>query len=75
MPINLGQLQLAIAQVEGVQSVIDIKIKNLTINDGNYSPHEYNLEEATSNNIIYPSLDASVFEVKYLDNDIRGSVI
>lgn len=73
MPINLGQLQLAIAQVEGVQSVTKLQLKNLTINDGNYSPYEYNLDEATVNNIVYPSLDPSVFEVKYPDNDIVGS--
>jgi hypothetical protein len=75
MPINLGQLQLAIAQVDGVQSVIKLKIKNLTSNTGNYSPYEYNIDEATLNNIIYPSLDPSVFEVKYPNDDIRGSCV
>ena len=75
MPINLGQLQLAIAQVDGVQSIITLKIKNLTSNTGNYSPYEYNIDEATLNNIIYPSLDPSVFEVKYPNDDIRGSCV
>jgi len=74
-PININQLELELAKVEGVQSVAEIKFKNLTQNDGNYSPHEYNLSEATHNKIIYPSLDPSVFEVKYPDNDIRGAVI
>lgn len=74
-PININQLELEIAKTEGVQSVINIDFKNLTINDGLYSPHEYNLDEATLNNIIYPSLDPSVFEVKYPNSDIRGSCI
>ena len=74
-PININQLELELAKVEGVQSVAEVKFKNLTQNDGNYSPHEYNLDEATINNIIYPSLDPSVFEVKFPDNDIRGAVI
>jgi hypothetical protein len=74
-PININQLELELAKVEGVQSVAEIKFKNLTQNDGDYSPHEYNLSEATHNKIIYPSLDPSVFEVKYPDNDIRGAVI
>ena len=74
-PINISQLELEIAKVEGVQSVVDIKFKNLTINDGNYSPYEYNFEQATLNKIIYPSLDPSVFELKYPDNDIRGACI
>jgi hypothetical protein len=71
--INISQLQLEIANVEGVQSVINIKFRNLTSDSGNYSPHEYNLEEATLNNIIYPSLDPSCWEIKYPDNDIRVS--
>lgn len=74
-PINISQLELEIAKVEGVQSVVEIKFKNLTINDGDYSPHEYNLEQATLNKIIYPSLDPSVFELKYPDNDVKGAVI
>jgi hypothetical protein len=74
-PININQLELELAKIEGVQSIADIKFRNLTQNDGDYSPHEYNLFEATHNKIIYPSLDPSVFEVKYPDNDIRGAVI
>lgn len=74
-PININQLELELAKVEGVQSVAEVKFKNLTQNDGDYSPHEYNLSEAIHNKIIYPSLDPSVFEVKYPDNDIRGAVI
>ena len=74
-PINISQLELEIAKVEGVQSVVEIKFKNLTMNDGNYSPHEYNLEQATLNKIIYPSLDPSVFELKFPDNDVKGAVI
>ncbi len=74
-PININQFELELAKIEGVQSVAEVKFKNLTQNDGDYSPHEYNLSEATHNKIIYPSLDPSVFEVKYPDNDIRGAVI
>jgi hypothetical protein len=75
MPINLGQLQLSIAQVNGVQAVTQLSINNLTVNDGNYSPYEYNIQQATVNNIIYPSLDPSVFEVKYPNEDIKCSCV
>lgn len=74
-PININQFELELAKVEGVQSVAEVKFNNLTQNNGEYSPHEYNLSEATHNKIIYPSLDPSVFEIKYPDNDIRGAVI
>ena len=74
-PININQLELELAKVEGVQSISEVTFKNLNQNDGDYSPHEYNLSEAIHNKIIYPSLDPSVFEVKFPDNDIRGAVI
>jgi hypothetical protein len=74
-PINLSRLQLEIAKVEGVQSVNSLTIKNLTARDGDYSVYEYDIGKATADNIIYPSLDPSVFEVKYLNRDIVGQVI
>ena len=74
-PINLSQINFEIMQNEGVQSVSDIVIKNLTIDDGNYSPVAYNISIATQNNIVYPSKDPSVFEVKFPDSDIKGLVV
>ena len=73
-PINLGQLQLEIAKTSGVQSIVNLKITNKTTLDGNYSPIEYDITSATKNNIIYPSIDPCIFEVKYPDSDIRISV-
>lgn len=74
-PINLSQLELEIANVEGVQSLSNIEITNLTQKDGNYSPYEYDILSATKNKIIYPSLDPCVFEIKYPDIDIKGNVV
>jgi len=74
-PINLSQINFEIMQNEGVQSVSDIVIKNLTIDDGNYSPVAYNISIATQNNIVYPPKDPSVFEVKFPDSDIKGLVV
>jgi hypothetical protein len=74
-PININQLELEIANTEGVQAVVDIQFNNLTINDGDYSPYEYNLQQATLNKIIYPSLDPSVFEIKFPTTDIKGAVL
>ncbi len=74
-PINLSQLNFEIMKVEGVQSVIDISVKNLTIDDGDYSSVAYNISIATKNNIVYPSKDPSVFEIKYPNSDIKGIVV
>jgi len=74
-PINLSRLELEISRVDGVQSVNYLKLKNLTVRDGDYSPYEYNIQSATVDKIIYPSLDPSVFEVKYPTKDIVGKVL
>jgi len=74
-PINLSQLELEIAKIDGVQSVSNVKISNKNINHGNYSAVEYDIESATKNKIIYPSLDPSVFEIKYPDVDIKGTTL
>ena len=76
--INLSSLRLEIAKVEGVQSVVSLKIKNLTpltTNGESYSSVEYDIDAATQNDMIYPSLDPSIFEVKYPDKDIKGTTI
>ena len=77
-PINLSQLRLEIAKVEGVSAVASLKIKNLTpltTNGEDYSPVEYDIASSTRNDVIYPSLDPAVFEVKFPDKDIKGSTI
>ena len=65
---------MEIAKVDGVQSVSSLKIKNLTLRDGDYSPYEYDIEKATLDKVVYPSIDPSVFEVKFPSKDIVGRV-
>jgi hypothetical protein len=74
-PINVSQLELEIAKVEGVQSVAYVKLNNLTLKNGSYSPVEYNIDAAMVNKIIYPSLDPCVFELKYPDTDIKATAV
>ena len=73
MPINLSELELIIAGVEGVQSVPKCVVVNNC--KGSYSNTSYNIEAATKNKMVYPSLDPSVFEVKYPNKDIKGRVV
>ena len=68
--INLSELELVIANVDGVSSVPKLEINNKC--GGNYSPNSYNIQAAIKDKILYPSLDPSVFEVKYPDVDIKG---
>jgi len=71
-PILLKEIFILLDQIEGVQTVGKIQITNKT--GGNYSQYGYDIEGATRNNVIYPSVDPSIFEVKYPNNDIRGRV-
>jgi hypothetical protein len=74
--INISKFELALANVEGVQSVQNVKVRNLTKVDGDdYSDVEYNIEKATIDKIIYPSLDPSIFEVKNPGKDISGKCL
>jgi hypothetical protein len=68
--INLSEVELLIANIEGVSSVPMLKITNKC--GGNYSSNSYNIDAATKSKVVYPSLDPSVFEVKYPDSDIKG---
>ena len=74
-PIIVKDVYIAIANVYGVQSVVDVKLINYYDVDGGYSGNSYSFESATHNGVIYPSLDPSVFEIKYPDTDIRGRVV
>jgi len=68
--INLSEIELLIANVEGVQSVPSLIVTNKC--GGRYSTNSYNIEAATKSKIVYPSLDPSVFEIKFPDTDIKG---
>ena len=68
--INLSEVELLIANVEGVSSIPKLEIVNKC--GGRYSPNSYNIEAATKDKIVYPSLDPSVFEIKFPDSDIKG---
>jgi len=74
-PMNISEIELLLANVEGVMSVPSVKIYNLCGGDGNYSPNRYNIDEATKGKIVYPSLDPSIFEIKYPNKDIKGRAL
>ena len=72
-PIILSELYNRISMVSGVQSIIKVDLKN--ISGGNYSPYSYDMTSAKRNNIIYPSIDPSIFEIRFPDIDIKGRII
>lgn len=74
-PIILRELYILLDKIQGVQTVKTIEITNLVGENLGYSPYAYDIKGATSANVVYPSLDPSIFEVKYLNQDIQGKVV
>lgn len=76
-PIILSELYNVIScgNVRGVQSVIKVEIVNKYGEANGYSKYGYDIKGATKNGIIYPSLDPSIFEVRFPDTDIYGRVV
>ncbi len=71
-PITINKIINKIAQAEGVQSVVELKINNKWKASKGYSGNKYDIEGATKNGIIYPSIDPSIFELKFPAVDIIG---
>ena len=73
--INISNLVSELDNINGVQSVAKFEIKNLYDTNLGYSGNVYDIQAATKNNIIYPSLDPCVFEIKYPNSDIKGKTL
>jgi hypothetical protein len=74
-PILIADIYSTLDQVEGVQTVQKVNIVNKAGTNSGYSQYAYDIKGATINNILYPSLDPSIFEVKNLTTDIQGRVV
>ena len=73
-PIILSDVKNLIGGVNGVQTVENIIFSNKNGTINGYSQYIYPIQSALRNEVLYPSLDPSIFEVKYPDTDIKGRV-
>ena len=74
-PIFKSEIQKSLLEVIGVQSVPEVTFTNISGESSGYSKYKYDLDSATQNDIIYPSLDPCIFEVKYPNTDIQGQIV
>lgn len=72
-PIILSEIYILLDKITGVQTVKNIEIINKSGETSGYSKWAYDVKGATRDRVVYPSLDPSIFEVKYLQ-DIQGRV-
>lgn len=74
-PIQIKDLYVLLDQVIGVQTVKRVVVNNKAGVELGYSEFGYDIGGATINDVIYPSIDPSIFELKYPDTDIKGRVV
>jgi len=74
-PIIYRNLFSLLDNIEGVQTVKKVIVSNKRGTSSGYSQYAYDIDGATQNGVIYPSLDPSIFELKYPNQDIRGKVV
>jgi hypothetical protein len=74
-PIIIRDITVLLDNIEGVQTVNKVNITNKAGTTSGYSQYAYDIAGATQKGIIYPSLDPSIFELKYPNADIKGRVV
>ena len=73
-PIIISEIENLIGGIRGVQTVESLSFENKSGTLAGYSQYKYDLGQATRNGVIYPSLDPSIFEIKFPNTDIKGRV-
>tara|TARA_R110000744_G_scaffold130183_2_gene237803 strand:+ start:1671 stop:3515 length:1845 start_codon:yes stop_codon:yes gene_type:complete len=74
-PIITPDLFVLLDAIDGVQTVKQINLTNKTGTSQNYSEWAYDMNAANQNGTIFPSLDPSIFELKFPNSDIKGRVV
>jgi hypothetical protein len=74
-PVIKTEVMNIISNTKGVQNLVNVTFNNVYDTTLGYSGNVYDLSSATKNGVIYPSLDPSIFEVKFPNQDIKGRVV
>ena len=74
-PILINNVRNVLDNIEGIQTVKKLEIVNKVGTNENYSEFAYDMNGATIDEVLYPSLDPSIFELKFPDTDIQGRVV
>ena len=72
---DLYNLLLCSDDIKGVQNIKKMEIINKVGESLGYSQYAYDVKGATVNNVVYPSQDPSIFEIKFPNTDIKGRVV
>ena len=70
----ISEISNLLAGITGVQTVEKVTLENKNGLPLGYSQYKYDFVGATRKGVIYPSMDPSIFELKYPNQDINGRV-
>ena len=73
-PLIISEIQSLIVGEEGVQSIVTLDVNNISGLSIGYSQYKYSFNNALRDGVIYPSMDPSIFELKYPNTDINGRI-
>ena len=84
-PVVLSDIAYELSLVDGVATVVPpsednpnnlpvVVTNKYSVGDG-YSGNFYDITSALREGVLYPSLDPSIFEIKYPNSDIKGKVL
>mgnify|MGYP003118941424 CR=1 FL=1 len=84
-PVTLSDIAYELSLVDGVATVVPpaennpnnlpiVVTNKYSVADG-YSGNFYDITSALKEGVLYPSLDPSIFELKYPNSDIEGKVL
>ena len=82
-PIILSGIASELLKVDGVATIVKplenrdelVIVENKWGTSSGYSDNIYDIQSATFNGTVYPSVDPAIFEIKFPDTDIRGRVL
>jgi len=74
-PIILSKIATELDKIDGVQTIKSLRIYNTWDADAGYSGNVYDIKGATKSGVVYPSMDPSIFEVKFPNQDIKGRIV
>ena len=72
--LSLSDVRRVIYDTDGVQNINSLTIQNECDAAQGYNANYYDIASATFDEVIYPSIDPSIFEIKFPEKDIRGTV-
>jgi hypothetical protein len=72
--LPVSDIRRVIYDTDGVQSIDNLEVRNECDAAQGYNANFYDMAASMADQVYYPSVDPSIFEVKFPNKDIKGTV-